>query len=142
MDYLIDPYRYSPITIVTSGIYPIFFSDAVNLQHAIAGGRLYIGVYSFMPENLDTTHTVVGGELRVMLLTYSQWAPENLNTTHTVAGGELRVLLLTYSQWAPENLNTTHTLTGGELRTLLITYAAWAPENLNTTHTIVGGLLQ
>lgn len=124
--------------VLTSFIYPVVTSEAVDVSHALTGGSLV----PWPLENVDLVHALTGGALVQVLLRYEEWPVESVDVEHSLFGGELVVFApaLEYEMDA-EGVDVAHALTAGSIQNVLLTYLDYPVENVEVTHALTGGTL-
>jgi len=114
---------------LTSTLYPIQTTDGIQVTMTLDGGVMQ----DIRNDELDYTHTILSGELKVIKLSHGPDVDE-LDYTHTILSGELKQILLSYGPDTDE-LDYTHTILSGALETILIR-ANSPDEGIITTVTL------
>ncbi len=116
-----------------------------DIQGVQAGPPEAEGAPYVPPDMLDAGQSIiVSGELRQLLMTYTDWPAESLDAGQSVViSGELRQLLKSYTDWPVESVDAGQsTIISGTLRVALITYDRWPVEALDAGQPqIIGGSL-
>lgn len=130
-------YEVTEYLTITSRVYPIDIVETMRSDGYLSRESPNI----VFEEYIDSQGTVLSGDLRSVLLSYSNWEPEFIESAGTVLSGELRSVLLSYSNWEPEFIESAGTVQSGTIRVALITYASYPPEFIESSGSITSGTL-
>lgn len=121
----------------TTPVYPIEDIEAM------ASSAMAIGGFTWVPpvEGIDSISSLVSGQLRQVLKSYTDWPPEGVDSLSTLVSGELKRVLIIYSDWPPEGINSTASAQSGTLRNLYIQYTTWPAEGIDSTASVISGTL-
>lgn len=116
--------------------YPVEFTDSL----AMGGSLRQVGLTRVTTDSLDSSMSVVSGEMNTLLIDYDDYDPEAFDTSAFVVGGSLDALLVTYDNYDPEAFDTSATTVSGVLSSVLIEVVI-APEAFDSNGTLLSGTL-
>jgi hypothetical protein len=131
-------YRAPPVvTYFTSQPYACVLVESLDVTGAVLGSVPSISGQEFM----DISGTLDGGQLKSLLLDYSEYPPEAMDITGTIDGGELVIpTTLTYDAGA-EAMGISGSLLSGVLSDALVTYSNYPVEALSIDGSLLSGEL-
>lgn len=134
----IDPYICScGFLLLTSRPYPLELAESLDIDGALRKG----GFPPTLFESVDIRGGILSGVLRVLLLSYDNYAPESIDIGGTILSGTLASKLKNYENYAPEDMDIAGSIVSGTISSKLQTYGNYAPEDVDIAGTILSGTL-
>lgn len=129
-------YQHVQEILLTSRIYPLEVIEALE-----SSGSAWNSSFTQLIEGIDSIGVPLDGELRQILLRYTDAVPEAIESEGTPLDGELRQILRSYSDAEPEAIESYGDALDGTIDQILITYEEYPPEAISSYGTALGGTL-